>query len=164
MTACRAVICQRVGRWRNQRSIAASIAQGVTVAAHRPDELPVLVADFVAQGADVDLDDVRIGDVVVPPDAVEERLTRKDLARMGDEQFQEIEFARGQFDRAIGAPDLAGLAIDGAVAETEPTGETELMATEHGADAGEQLLEFERLDQVVVRAGIKTGHPIVESG
>src|SRR5262249_54305767 len=142
MTACRAVICQRVGRWRSQRSIAVSAAQRVADAAHRADELPVFVADLVAQAADVDLDDVRIGDVVVTPDAVEERLAGEDLTGMGDQEFEEVEFARGQLDRTIGAPDLPGLAVDGQVAEAEAAGQTEVVTAQDCADAREQLLEL----------------------
>ena len=61
----------------------ASATERVPDAADRADQRPVAVAELLAQGADVGLDDVAVAVVLVAPDPVEDRLPREDLARDG---------------------------------------------------------------------------------
>ena len=61
--------------------------------AHPPDCFEALLAQFVAQVGDVDVDDVRARIEVEAPHVAEELLTAEHLARVAQEHLRQGEFA-----------------------------------------------------------------------
>ena len=67
---------------------------------------------FLTQIADIDLDDVALAAEVVLPDSIENHLTRKDLARMQHQQFEQHIFLGGQLNDALAANGLTRSRIE----------------------------------------------------
>ena len=96
------------------------------------------------------------------PDALHQRRSGQDLIR-ADEQRQQVELARGQLD-------LTAVPMDGARADVEhEIGEAKLFVArfgsrlgpaQEGADASEQLIEIEGLDEIVVGPGVEPGDAV----
>src|SRR5438874_6148495 len=77
-----------------------SSAQRVTCAAHCLDEPPSTTRlQLVAQVFDAHVDQVRVAHKVKPPDLLEDLLAREHLARMPQEQFQQLVLAGGEVQR-----------------------------------------------------------------
>jgi hypothetical protein len=86
---------------------------------HPSDGLDDVIAEFAAQVAHVDLDDVAAGVVVVAPDAAEDLLAGEHLSGVRDEHLQQGELAGGELDGATGAAGGAGPNVDGNVARAQ---------------------------------------------
>jgi D-alanyl-D-alanine carboxypeptidase/D-alanyl-D-alanine-endopeptidase (penicillin-binding protein 4) len=120
---------------------------------------------LAAQVADVDLERVGRRAEVVAPDAVEDHLARQHLTGVVHEQLEQQELGARQLDPPRAAVDLVGARVELEVREAQdlavllPPG-----AAQQGAQPREQLLERERLGQVVVGAGLEpgdaVGHPV----
>ena len=138
------------------------LAERVADAAHRVDQARLAVClGLAAQVADVDLERVRRGPEVVAPDAVEDHVARQHLARVAQEQLEQEELGPGQLDRPVAAADLARARVERQVGEREQLVAAGRAAQER-AQPREQLLERERLDQVVVGAGVEPGDAVVD--
>ena len=119
------------------------------------------VLELPPQRARVHLDEVRVIGVVAP-DLAQQLVLREHLAAVADEERQQPQLGRRQRPgdgrrgwrrrrprRRARRPASSGAA--------QPAG-----AAQHGAHPGEQLLEGERLDQVVVGAELEAGEPVVQ--
>jgi hypothetical protein len=78
-----------------------------------------------------------------------------------EEQRQQGELRPRQLDPAAAAPHLARVVVELEVGETARL-TVRLGAPEQGAEARLELPQRERLDQVVVGAGVQAGHPVVD--
>ena len=111
-----------------------------------------------AQVADVDVDDVGAGVVVVAPHVGEQLLAAEHLAGVAQEHLEHRELARAELDRARRRRWRGGCA--GRARRRRPRSTVALgraaLAQAH-AHARQQLLEAERLGDVVVGAALEAG-------
>jgi hypothetical protein len=117
------------------------------------------------QVADVDVERVRREAEVVAPDPLEDQGAGQHLARVAQEQLQQRELGAGQVDPLAAARHLASAGVELEVGEAQEVHSAVVLvaaAAEQGADSREQLLERERLRQVVVRAGIEALDPVLD--
>ena len=96
------------------------------------------------------------------PDVTRQRLARHDLALVAHQEFEQLELTNGQVDRPATAQHLARDQIHLEVADREPRRIRHAAAAHQRTDAGEQFGEGERLDEVVVRAGVEAGHAVLQ--
>ena len=97
----------------------------------------------------------------VVPDVAADVVAGYDPVAMEDQEFQERILLRGQVDRASGAGDDVAGGIQGEVGDVQDRGPGRDGAAGEGPQAREQLLEVERLDQVVVSARVEPGDSVV---
>src|SRR5437016_12527653 len=101
---------------------------------------------------------VRAVGAVAAPAALEDDRPRQHLPRVPQEELEERELGPRQLDQLAAAPHLARARVELEVGEAEHLARAVAAAAEEGADAREQLLERERLRDVVVRARVEPGH------
>src|SRR4051794_2876664 len=111
--------------------------------------------ELAPQVRDEDLDRVRRRERVVAPDLLEEALAGDDDALVAHEVLEQLELALGQLDRPVAARDLVRVRIQREVGDDERRAAARRAAPQQRAEAGEQLLALERLDEVVVGAGVE---------
>src|SRR5581483_7130019 len=135
------------------------LAEHVAHAAHRLDEarLAVLLG-LAAQITDEDLEGVGPRAAFVAPDPVDDDAVRQHLTWVLEEQFEQGELRLGELQKSLAAAGFVRDRIEREVAEAKNVtfgGQ----APQESTEAGEQLRERERLDQIVVGAGIETLDP-----
>src|SRR6266545_2567451 len=99
----------------------------------------------------------------VLPHLLQELTAREHLARVADQEQQQLELPRGQGDRAPGDLGLPGRRVDHHVAGVHAAllgRRVAPGAAEHAADSGDQLPRAERLHHVVVRAELEPDDPV----
>src|SRR6185312_4798707 len=139
------------------------LAQRVPDTAHGVDQPGLAAALGLApQVADVDVEGVRREAEVVAPDALEDQRPRQHLARVEEEQLEQRELGPRQLDPLAAARHLARAGIELDVGEAERLAGAVAGAAQQRADAREQLLERERLRQVVVGAGVEPLDPVLD--
>src|SRR5262249_3639627 len=115
----------------------------------------------LAQAADMHVDRALVDVDVAAPDAVEQLLARKYPSRMLEEKLEQAIFGRSEIDRPARARDAALLAVELDVAIGEqgrkPLGACTAQQALHPR---QQLRHRERLDDVIVRTGGKSPHPL----
>src|SRR3954469_21394972 len=104
---------------------------------------------------DEDLDGVRRREGVVAPDLLQQALAGHDDALVAHEVLEQLELALGQLDRAVAAVDLVRVRVQREVGDDERGRAARRPPAQEGAQAREQLLALERLDDVVVGAGVQ---------
>src|SRR4051794_25596466 len=115
--------------------------------------------ELAAQVGDEDLDRVRRRERVVAPDLLEEALARHDDALVAHEVLEQLELALGELDRAIAARDLVRVRVQRQVRDDERCAPAGRPAAQERAQAGQQLLALEGLDEVVVGARVEPLDP-----
>src|SRR5215510_11522017 len=139
--------------------ISGLVLQDVAGSADRVEELPLLrPVDLPAQIADVHVDDVALGVEVEPPHVLDQHRPREDAAGVAHEVLEQRPLARGQLDPAAAALHLARGRVERQVGQPQHRGASLRAAPEQGAHSRQELLERERLGQVVVGAEIEPGH------
>src|SRR5581483_305455 len=139
----------------------AALLQDVPRAADGVDEARLAPSfELLAQVPDVDFDHLRLAPEVGAPDAVVDEVAREDLSRMLQEELQELVLGGGEADLAGAAARFARGGVEAQVGIAKLAARDGLAAAELDADAGEQLFQRERLDQVVVGAALETGDPV----
>src|SRR4051794_35399010 len=101
------------------------------------------------------LDRVRDRERVVAPDLVEQLLARDDEPLVAHEVLEQLELALGQLDLALAARDLVRVGVEREVADAQRRHPARRAATQQRAQASQQLLALERLDEVVVGADVE---------
>src|ERR687886_842362 len=101
------------------------------------------------------LDRVRGRERVVAPDLLEQPLAGPDDALVAHEVLEQLELALGELDLALGPLDLVRVRVQRQVADDERRAAPRRPAAQERAQAGEQLLALERLDEVVVGARVE---------
>src|SRR5215203_6783539 len=131
-------------------------AEDVACAADRMKE-PGLATGFQLppQVGHEHLDRVRDRERVVAPDLVEQLLARDHEPLVAHQVLEQLELALREVDRAIAAGDLVGVGVEHQVADPQRRHAARRPASEESAEAGEQLLALERLDEVVVGADVE---------
>ena len=110
--------------------------------------------ELLAQVAHVGLQHARVAAEVVLPDVLEQLRARQHAARVEHQVAQQPVLGGGQLDGLAGAGDLVRVLVELEVLEHEPArlGLGEPGAAQDRADPRDQLLEAERLGDVVVAA------------
>ncbi len=130
---------------------------------------------LAAEVADVDRQVLRVGAEVVVPDPVVDRGVIEHDPGVADQQFEQIELGLAEFDVAPGAADPTAGRVEFEVVEGqqladvglgafERPGPVVLRSAQERPHPSEQLLEVERLGQVVVGSGIEPGDSIARFG
>src|SRR3546814_8383692 len=70
-----------------------------------------MVPQLLAEVADMDLDQMRVGAPLVAPDGPEQRLTAPDPVGSTDQLDQQVELDAGQISLRVVDPDLAGIDV-----------------------------------------------------
>src|SRR3954451_18105458 len=106
--------------------------------------------DLLAQAPDVDPHVLRVG--LAAPDLLEEELVGQHLAGVGDEGAQDVVLLGRELDLGVVHPDGAADEVDREVAAAEegPLALKLEAVAERRADAGQELVDAERLGHVVV--------------
>src|SRR5262245_4531993 len=115
----------------------------------------VRAVELVAQVSDVDLDDVWIALEVVRPHVREDLALGHHLAAAPKQELEQRELPGGEVKLIGAAPDLFGRRVEPQVTGRQHRRSLGCAATQQRAQSSDQHRERERLDQVVVRAGIQ---------
>src|SRR4051794_33062163 len=138
-------------------------AEDVARAADRMEEAGLATGfQLPSQVGDEDLDRVRDRERVVPPDLVEQLLARDHQPLVAHEVLEQLELPLRQVDPAVAARHLVRVRVEHQVAGAQRRHAAGRPAPKQRAQAREQLLALERLDEVVVRAHVEAGDPRVE--
>src|SRR6202162_905556 len=111
-----------------------------------------------SQIADVDRDHVVIG-LFVGPHGAEQLVAGQHKPRMPQEVSQQLELPGRQWDDSAATAHLTGFNFQGDVGELQDR-RWGCGASQERADTGQQLGVGERLDEVVVGAGVEPAHPV----
>ena len=129
----------------------------VADAAHVADEVG---AELPAQLVHVDADRVALDLLAPAVEAVLELRPRQHRARAWQQRLEHRELARREQHRHAVLADPPRGRVERHAAGREQRLGPAGVAAQHGADAGVELVELERLDQVVVGAGVEAGDPV----
>ena len=108
--------------------------------------------EFLAEAADVDVDDVGVAVEVHVPDLFGDEGAGEDFAGAAGEECEEGEFLGAEVETFAGAGGLVADEIDFEIGDGEEIGLACAGAAEDGADAGEEFREGEGFDEVIVGA------------
>ena len=115
-----------------------------------------------SQVADENLQRVRCKAQVVAPHALEEGRPGQHLPRMEHEQLEESELSARQVDRAAGTSHLARDRVELEIREVQGAVVAGGSPAQQRAQAGEELAERERLDEIVVGARVETVDSVLD--
>src|SRR5204862_7276098 len=151
-TAAATTSARRARKLMEKRSF---LTQGVADAADGLNQ-PRSAAGFrlAPQIPDIDVERVRARAEVVAPHAPEDEAARQHLARVAEEQFKQRELGSRELDRLGPARHFACAEIELEVGEAQDACVRLGCSSQERAETGEQLVEHERLDEVVVGAGV----------
>ncbi|MNZ57429.1 hypothetical protein D3C78_754050 [compost metagenome] len=99
---------------------------------------------------------------VVAPQRLLERLAAQHMRAFLHQQGQQLEPQRIELETPTGAADLQGVQVVTEIAHLQQAPPAALAAPQHRLDARGQLAEGERLDQIVVGAGLEALQAVVE--
>ena len=107
-------------------------------------------------------DDLHVRRVELPVGRADQFTAHHDVPDDGhqQQQFQQRVLGTGQLDAPVAAPRHAGLRVQRQVGVRQRPGGTGRYPAQQRAEAGQQLVRGERLDEVVVGAGVESGHPV----
>src|SRR5579859_374379 len=142
-----------------------SVIDPIASAAHRLDQLLAKAAVHLgAQPAHMAFDHVGLGIEMKGPDILQQHRTGHHLARMLDQIFKKLVFLRLELDPLTGARNGALDPVDGEIAHRHRDGRVGYgRPARERVDPGDQLGRGERLDQIVVSAGLQALHPIIDA-
>src|SRR5882672_3745816 len=139
------------------------VSQPVAVAPQRLDDRwRAGLVELAPQVADIDIDDVGLTVELPAPHALGDLGSAERLPGMAQQVFEYGELARRQHDLLRTARHSARTEIHRNVSRDEFVRRPQHGPPQERADAGEQFGERERLDQVVVGAGVEAGDAIID--
>src|SRR5438874_3434720 len=113
--------------------------------------------ELLAEAADADVDDVRVGIEVIAPDLGKQPLATDHLAGAFEQAVKDLELAVGEIDHLVAELRLAARHIERECAGAQEIPIVALLRTPQlDANSREQLVERERLCQIVARAETET--------
>ena len=136
---------------------------GVADAADRGDQLRLGGVELAAEVADVRLDDAAVAAEVVLPDVIEDLRLGQHPALVDEQVAEQVVLRRRQRDLDAAPRDLVGVVVHLEVAARNTVRSLAALpgAPQHGRRAGHQLLEAERLLEVVVAAEREPAHLVL---
>lgn len=117
---------------------------------------PASAIDFATETADVDVNEIGARLVVVIPDVDGQRAAADDFAGMTRKKLEERVFTRRQYDPLSTATYFLPARIYFEVGNRNGVANHPDIPTKQRSQACEQLLELERLYEVVVRTGVQS--------
>src|SRR5262249_28391631 len=117
---------------------------------------------LAAQRGDAYVDVALASQEVGAPDAVEDDLAAEHLLGMPDEEPKQVELARGQVEEMAVELRLVARLVDGERPGDQHLEARLVDAAEIGADPRQQLLELERLDEVIVGSQVQALDTVLE--
>src|SRR3954464_7379559 len=123
--------------------------------AKSPHGLDDVDAELLANAPDEDFDGVGIPIEVLVVEMLDQLAARHHAAGMVHEIREQTIFVRGELDRVAVDADAAGAGVEAHAAAIELALGVAGRTTQQGADAREDLLEMERLRDIVVGAGVE---------
>src|SRR5262249_29909030 len=134
-------------RNRERTGSAPFVAEPVAHAAHRLEPL-ALLAELLADRADVDVDVAVDHDRVLSDGARQQLVAREDASGVRHEEVEQADLGRRERDRLAVHEHLVAADVDHEAGELDPLAggrlRLRLRAAQHGADAREQLARPER--------------------
>ena len=124
--------------------------------------MPERAVDLLSQVADVDIDDVRPALEREVPGAVEQLGAAERHAGPAHEQLEQRELLGGEVELLVAAPRPVRSRIQTEIADLEDGRPLHRRASSQRAQPREQLLEGERLGEVIVGAGIESIDAVVD--
>src|SRR6202167_2400749 len=118
--------------------------------------------ELAPQIADLHVDDVRLSHKVEIPNILEQHRPRHDLPGSAHEIFEQGEFPRQQINRLAIAPDAPFNEIHLQGADLQTREPRVAAPAEERFDSRSELANVERLDQIIVAAGLQSVDPIVD--
>ena len=116
------------------------------------------LVQLAPQPADVHVDDVGEGVELVVPRVVEDPVAAEDLVRVQQEEPQQAELLGAQHEQLAAVPGHPRRRVEAERPQRQDGRQRALRPAQKRADARQQFFEGERLDQVVVGAGVQAGH------
>src|SRR5665647_1919970 len=139
-----------------------AVAEHVADPAHRLEPArPSGRIDLAPQPADVHVDDVREGVELVIPGVVEDVIAAQHAARVAHEQLEEAELLGAQSERVTAQASFTPRRIEAEYADRERGRQGVARPPQQRPQPRQQLLEGERLHEVVVGAAVEAGHLVV---
>ena len=131
-------------------------------APHRVDEARLArLLGLAAQVADVHVERLRRRLEVVAPDALVDLFAREHDAGVEEQELEQVELGLGELELTVAAPRLAARGIEREVADAQHLVVAgHARAAQQRAQARQQLVERERLHEVVVGAGVEPGDAV----
>src|SRR5262249_13665009 len=129
----------------------------VPLAPPRGDEVP---AQLLADVRDVDVDQVAQRIVVLVEEVLVDLRPADDPAPVQRQQLHQGVLAGGQRHGRAAAADHPGARVDGHVGDADDRVGLAGGPADQGPQAGQQLGQLERLDQVVVGPGVEAADPV----
>ena len=117
--------------------------------------------ELLAQVADVDVDDVRAALERHVPRTVEQLVAREHRAGLAHEQLEQGELLRRKLELDVAAPHATAGGVEAELATSSVVGRSSARAGQR-PKAREQLVERERLREVVVGARVEALDPILD--
>jgi len=118
--------------------------------------------ELAPQVADEDVDDVRLDIGRVAPHEVEELVAGEHLPGMTGEGLQQLELPESQAEIAARARGDVPPGVDDKLSRGDRAGEIGAAAAQQRVETGEELLQRERLDEVVVAAGLQSPDAVLD--
>ena len=118
--------------------------------------------ELAAQVADEDVDHVGLDVGRVAPHEREQLVAREHLAGVADEHVEQVELAPGEAELAAVAGGDVAARVDDDVARDVRAGALGAVAAQQRLEPRGQLGDRERLDQVVVGAGLQAGDAVLD--
>src|SRR5258706_3514722 len=112
--------------------------------------------------AHIDLDDIVISNIVGAPDASQNSPALEHLARMHQEQFQQVKLARGQIDGTLVACDKTCDAIERDSLKREHVAKVLPLPPQHCPHPRHEFLKGKRLGHRIVRTDIQSGYAVLD--
>ena len=148
-----------------RRKLTISATQYVADAAHGVQQARLVAGlGLAAQVAHVDAQRVGGRAEVIAPHVLEDRRAGQHLAGMAQEHLQQQELGARERQHPLAAPGLVGEAVQAQVLEGERAVLLVILAraAQQRAHARQQLAQRERLDEVVVGAGVEARDAVVD--
>src|ERR1017187_7232462 len=114
-----------------------------------------------AQALDVDVDDIGEGIEVLVPDVLRDLLAAHHAIFVKHQKFQQRILLGGEADGLAGAGDGVAGGVQREIADAADLRAQHFGAAQQGAQTGQELLEVDRLGEIVVAAGIQAGTAVV---
>src|SRR5580698_8481226 len=118
--------------------------------------------ELAPQIADLHIDDIRLRHKVEIPNILEQHRPRHDLPGSAHEVFEQGEFPRQQINRLAVAPDAPFNEIHLQGADLQTREPRVAAPAKERFDSRGELADVERLDQIIVAAGLQSVNPVVD--
>src|SRR5207249_10473305 len=103
---------------------------------------------LLAQGPDVDVDHVRLAQEVEPPHTLEDQVARQHLARMVQQEFEQLVLARGELQLPLSPSDFTRSAVQLEIGHPQHFGSLRCCSAQQRPNPCHQFVEDKRLGQV----------------